>query len=125
MVGQFDGGRLSSDGGLALLAQVDRRYGLTARLVGCLQERRQTAKVRQPLLDLLRQRVYQIACGYADGNDADTLAADPLFKVALGRCPESDPDLASQPTLSRFENAVSRQELYRLSAAGACPRLSG
>jgi len=117
VVGQFDGGRLSSDGGLALLAQVDRRYGLTARLVGCLQERRQTAKVRQPLLDLLRQRVYQIACGYADGNDADTLAADPVLKVALGRCPESGPDLASQPTLSRFENAVSPQDLYRLSVA--------
>jgi hypothetical protein len=73
--------------------------------------------VRQSRHDLVRQRVYQIACGYEDCNDADTLAADPVLKVACGRNPEGGRDLASQPTLSRFENSVSRTELYRMSEA--------
>ncbi len=117
VVGRFDGGRLSSDGGLVLLAEVDRRRGLTQRLAGCLRDRRQPGKVRQPLWDLLRQRVYQIACGYEDCNDAGLLAGDPMLKVALGRNPDSGHDLASQPTLSRFENSVSAAELYRMSEA--------
>jgi hypothetical protein len=96
---------------------VDRRFGLTKRLAGCLRDRRQAAKVRQPLVDLLRQRAYQIACGYEDCNDAEPLAGDPMLKVALGRCPESGRDLASQPTLSRFENAVSAADLYRMGLA--------
>jgi hypothetical protein len=117
VVSRFDGGRLSSDGGLVLLAEVDRRSGLTKRLAECLRDRRQAAKVRQPLLDVFRQRVYQIACGYEDCNDADALAADPMLKVACGRSPEDGRDLASQPTLSRFENSVSPSELYRMSEA--------
>ena len=117
VVSRFDGGRLSSDGGLVLLAEVDRRSGLTQRLASCLRDRRQQAKVRQATVDLVRQRVYQIGCGYEDCNDADTLAADPMLKVACGRDPEDGRDLASQPTLSRFENAVSPTELYRMSEA--------
>ena len=76
VVGKFDGGRLSSDGGLVFLAEVDRRWGLTQRLVGCLRDRRQPRKVRQPVLALLRRRVCQIACGYEDRNDADALAGE-------------------------------------------------
>jgi hypothetical protein len=117
VVGCFDGGRLSSDGGLVWLAEIDRRVGLTQRLASCLRDRRQQSKVRQSRHDLVRQRVYQIACGYEDCNDADTLAADPVLKVACGRNPEGGRDLASQPTLSRFENSVSRTELYRMSEA--------
>jgi Transposase DDE domain group 1 len=117
VTGRFDGGRLSSDGGLLLLAEVDRRFGLTQRLASCLRDRRQQSKVRQSRLDLVRQRVYQIACGYEDCNDADTLAADPVLKLACGRNPEGGRDLASQPTLSRFENSVSPAELYRMSLA--------
>jgi hypothetical protein len=115
VVGRFDGGQISSDGGLLWLAEVDRCSGLTKRLASCLRDRRQPSKVRQSLLDLLRQRVYQIACGYEDCNDADTLAADPVLKVACGRNPDTGHDLASQPTLSRFENSVSPGELYRLA----------
>lgn len=117
VVGRFDGGRLSSDGGLVLLAQLDRQWGLTERLAACLRDRRQPGKVRQPVGDLLRQRVYQIACGYEDCNDADRLAGDPMLKLVVGRCPESGRALASQPPLCRFENSVSAGELYRLSEA--------
>ena len=117
VVGRFDGGKISSEGGLVWLAEIARLFGLTQRLASCLRDRRQQGKVRQSLLDLVRQRVYQIACGYEDCNDADTLAADPVLKIACGRNPESGRDLASQPTLSRFENAVSPTELYRMSEA--------
>jgi hypothetical protein len=115
MVGRFDGGRVSSDGGAVLLAEADRRLGLTAQLAACLTDPRQPGKVRQSLPDLLRQRIYQIALGYEDCNDANTLASDPLLKACLGRFPESAHDLASQPTLSRFENAWDRKALYRLA----------
>lgn len=111
--GRFDGGLVSSDGGLLLLREVDQQFGVTEAVAGCLRDRRQPGKVRQSLHDLVRQRVYQIACGYEDCNDAATLAGDPIFKAALDRAPQSDPDLASQPTLSRFENGLSRTDLYR------------
>jgi hypothetical protein len=94
---------------------VDRIFGVTERLASCLRDPRQQGKVRQSKHDLVRQRVYQIAAGYEDCNDADTLAADPVLKVACGRNPETGHDLASQPTLSRFENAVSPTELYRMA----------
>ena len=115
VTGRFDGGKISSDGGLLWLAEIDRRFRLTERLASCVRDPRQQAKVRQSVHDLLCQRVYQIAAGYEDCNDADTLAADPVLKVACGRNPETGHDLASQPTLSRFENAVSRTELYRMA----------
>jgi hypothetical protein len=115
VVGRFDGGKISSDGGLVWLAEVDRLFGVTERLASCLRDPRQQGKVRQSKHDLVRQRVYQIVCGYEDCNDADTLAADPVLKVACGRNPETGRDLASQPTLSRFENSVSPTELYRMA----------
>lgn len=115
VVGRFDGGQISSDGGLLWIAEIDRRFRLLERLAACLHDRRQQAKVRQSVHDLLRQRVFQIAAGYEDCNDADTLAADPVLKVACGRNPETGRDLASQPTLSRFENSVSRADLYRMA----------
>jgi len=117
IIGGFDGGQISSDGGLMLMRDLDEVYGVTARIAGELREWRQEAKVRQPLIDLVRQRVYQIVAGYEDCNDAAQMSGDAVLKLALGRCPESDPDLASQPTLSRFENAVSRTDLYRMSVA--------
>src|SRR5438067_1774795 len=89
----FTGGNLSSDGGLLLLAQLDRRIGLTERAAGCLREWRLPERVKHSLLDLVRQRVYQIAAGYEDCNDADTLRSDPALKVAVGRSPTSAPDL--------------------------------
>jgi hypothetical protein len=115
LIGNFDGGDISSDGGVMLLAEADIALGLTAHMAARLVDSRQAGKVRHPLHDLLRQRIYQIAAGYEDCNDADRLRGDPILKVAAGRLPESGADLASQPTLSRFENRVGRRELYRLA----------
>jgi hypothetical protein len=115
VVGQFDGGNLSSDGGLVLLSAADRQLGLTASLAKLLADRRDPTKVIHGLDEMLAQRVYQIACGYEDCNDADDLRRDPMLKTSIGRLPETDPDLASQPTLSRFENRVTRTQLRRMA----------
>jgi len=111
----FDGGRLSSDGGLVLLNDPDDQLGFTRDLAAVLRDRRDPRRVDFTLHDLLKQRVLHIAAGYEDANAANTLRHDPIFKLLLGRLPESGTPLASQPTLSRFENRVSRTELYRLA----------
>ena len=111
----FDGGRLSSDGGLVLLGEPDDQIGLTRDLAAVLRDPRDPRRVHFTLHDLLKQRVLQIAAGYEDANDATTLRHDPIFKLLLGRLPESGPPLASQPTLSRFENRVTRTDLYRMA----------
>jgi hypothetical protein len=112
----FLGGRLTSDGGWAWVAEADAALGLTAALAAALPEPRRR-RGRHAVEDLVRQRVYQIAAGYADQDDADALRADPLLKLVCGRRPESDPDLASQPTPSRLENAFSARDCYRLAEA--------
>jgi Transposase DDE domain group 1 len=114
VVAAFDVPHGSSDGGAILLKAVDTRLGLTERLAASLRDRRQPGKVEHPLGDLLRQRVFGLACGYADGNDAARLAEDPVHKLLLERDPLTGPALGSQPTLSRFENAVARGDLYRM-----------
>lgn len=106
----------SSDSGLVLLREVDRRLGLTRRLAACLHDGREPGKVRHELESLVLQRVLQIAGGYEDCNDADRLRFDPILKLCCGRSP-SGLDLASQPTLSRFENAVGWDELRALREA--------
>ena len=111
----FDGGRLSSDAGLVLLQAPDEQLGLTRALAAVLSDPRDQRRVNFTLHDLLKQRVLQIAAGYEDANDANTLRHDPIFKLLLGRLPESGAPLASQPTLSRFENRVSRTQLYRMA----------
>jgi len=111
----FDGGRLSSDGGLVLLNDPDDQLGLTRDLAAVLHDPRDPRRVNFTLHDLLKQRVLQIAAGYEDANDANPLRHDPIFKLLLKRLPESGPPLASQPTISRFENRVSRTELYRIA----------
>ena len=121
VVARFDQRQGSSDGGAILLKAADRQYGLTACLASCLQDERQPGKVDHSLEELLAQRVFAIACGYPDANDADRLAADPIHKLLLDRDPIAGTNLASQSTLSRFENAVGPKELYRLSEAlAAC-----
>ena len=112
----FDGGRLTSDGGLPWLAEADAALGLCAAFAAGVPEWRR-GRVQHSLETLVRQRVLQIACGYADQDDADTLRRDPLLKLVCGRLPDSDLDLASQPTLSRLENAVDRHACYRLALA--------
>ena len=110
----FDGGRLTSDGGLAWLSDADTALGLCAALAQVIPDWRH-GPVRHSLETLLRQRVFQIACGYEDQDDADFLRTDPLLKLVCGRLPVTDQDLASQPTLSRLENAVDRRTCYRLA----------
>jgi len=114
---QFDQLNGSSDGGAILLKAADRRYGLIRALAGCLRDQRQAGKVDHSLRELLAQRVFSIACGYPDANDSARLSADPIHKLLLDRDPVAGRDLASQPTLSRFENSIRPRELYRLGEA--------
>ena len=116
LTARFDAGRLTSDGGLPWLEQADRALGVCAALAACIPEWRR-GPVRHALDTLVRQRVFQIACGYADQNDAATLRRDPLLKQACGRPPESGADLASQPTFSRLENAIDRRTIEALADA--------
>src|SRR3989449_6318132 len=104
----------SSDGGLVLLRGIDTQLGLTKRLAACVDDERQAAKVRHGMLELVRQRVFGLAAGYADCNDAARLADDVIHKLVIGRDPIAGPALASQPTLSRFENAVGRRTLIAM-----------
>lgn len=113
----FDGGRLSSDGGVMLLGEAERRLGLAARLAGLIADRRHPGLIRHRVADILRARMLAIACGYEDGDDLDRLRTDPGFKLACGQLPDSGHDLCSQPTLSRWENAPSLREVIRLSYA--------
>ena len=113
----FDGGLISSDGGLVLLREAERRLGLADTLAGCIRDRRNQAQVVHTLAAMLRFRMLAIACGYEDADDCDALRADPLFKLASGHAPESGRDLCSQPTMSRLENAPSRTEVARMTAA--------
>ena len=115
VVAKFDQEHGSSDGGALLLKVVDERLGLSERLAACLEDPRQSGKVRHAMLDLLRQRMFGIACGYPDANDAARLAQDPIHKLLLERDPIAGEPLASQPTLSRFENTPRRVELYRMA----------
>jgi hypothetical protein len=117
VTGRFDGGDITSDGGAVLIARADRKLGLTAALTNEIVDTRQSSKVRHTICDLLRQRIIGIACGYEDANDFDTLASDPALKLACGRAPKSDPDLASQPTISRLENGVNRKDVASLGYA--------
>jgi hypothetical protein len=112
----FDGGRLTSDGGLPWLGEAEAALGLCSAFAACIRDWRR-GPVRHALDTLLRQRIFQIACGYEDQDDADTLRHDPLLKVVCGRLPETGADLASQPTLSRLENAIDRRGCYRLAVA--------
>jgi hypothetical protein len=107
----------SSDGGALLLKAADRRYELIHALTGCLRDKRQVGKVDHSLRELLAQRVFSIACGYPDANDSARLSADPMHKMLLERDPIGGRNLASQPTLSRFENSIRPRELYRLGEA--------
>lgn len=110
----FDAPELSSDGGVILLRQVDERLGLTAGFAACLPDRRDPARVIHSRHEQARQRIFQIALGYADCNDADGLRRDPLLSTACDRSPQDRRGLSSQPTLSRFENVPEGKTLRRL-----------
>lgn len=122
----FDAEGSSSDGGLPLLAKLDRRLGLTATLADCVGDPREPGKVRHEVLEMLRQRIFGLALGYPDVRDADRLAGDPCLKHACGRGPIRGEDLASAATLCRFENRVRARELVwmqRALASGVIERL--
>ena len=117
LVARFDQEQASSDGGAVLLKACDERLGLSAAIAACLRDDRQQAKVAHSYQEIFQQRMFGIACGYADGNDAARIADDPVFKLLAGRDPVSGSALASQPTLSRFENAVRAGDLLQMSEA--------
>jgi hypothetical protein len=110
----FNGGEVSSDAGLLFLREVENQIGLISKLADSLRDRRHPGYVKHQLLELFKQRVFQICCGYEDGNDSDELREDPIMKIACERLPDEE-ELASQPTISRFENAPSRTDLYRIA----------
>lgn len=116
VVARFDEPSTSVDGGALLLAGLDRELGLTARLAGAVRDGRQPGKVAHGLVDLVRQRVYGLGLGYADCNDARVLREDPVHKLLLERDPVAGLGLADPSTLCRFENAVGRADLVRMSA---------
>ena len=113
----FDGGRISSDGGVALLSLADRRIGIVDRLAGLIADPRDPALITHSVASILRARVLAIACGYEDANDLGSLRRDPAFKLACGRLPDSGEDLCSQPTISRWENAPDLKTIIRLTYA--------
>jgi Transposase DDE domain group 1 len=115
VVADFAGGRITSDAGGLLLRELDQRYRIAENAALCLHDPRESHKVKHDLLTLVRQRLFAIAQGYEDANDAAILARDPAMKIMAGRAPESSADLASQPTLSRFENRATVKDLRRLS----------
>jgi hypothetical protein len=113
----FDGGQISSNGGVLLLAGADKRIGLIDTLAGLILDPRDQAQITHTMSDILRARIFAIACGYPDADDLDDLRKDPAFKLACGRLPETGDDLASQPTMSRWENAPDLRTLIRLTCS--------
>ena len=114
VVARFDLPDASADGGLVLFKALDTQLGLTRRLADCLDDARESGKVLHEMIELLQQRIFGLCGGYADCNDAARLVHDPIHKLVLGRDPLTGLGLASQPTLSRFENTVSARELRAL-----------
>jgi hypothetical protein len=110
----FNGDRISSDGGLLLLRELDSQLNLLSSASNCIYDERDQRYIDHSDKELLTQRVFQIAAGYEDCNDCNDLREDMIFKMCAGRLPQSENDLASQPTMSRLENTVTRTDLFRL-----------
>ena len=113
----FDGGRLTSNGGVMLLSLAEKRLGIADRLARLIPDRRDPTRITHSFADMIRARIFAICCGYEDADDLDALRTDPAFKLACGRLPDSGDDLCSQPTLSRLENAPRLRDVIRLSYA--------
>jgi hypothetical protein len=116
LIARFDGGLLSSDGGLLALREVEHRLGIADRLAACIDDPRAPERVRHGIATILRFRLLMIAAGYEDGNDADALRHDPVFKLALDQLP-AGAALCSQPTISRLENLPDLCALLRMARA--------
>lgn len=113
----FDGGRLTSDAGILVLAEIEKRLAIAERLSACLDDPRSPDRIQHGLAEMIRFRMLMIAAGYEDANDCDALRADPAFKMAVGRLPEGGADLCSQPTMCRLENLPGRIALVRMMDA--------
>ncbi len=116
IVARFDGGHLSSDGGVLLLREIAERLGFAGRLAACIDDPRNQNQIAHTLAATIQFRMLMIASGYEDGNDATALRSDPAFKLAQGVLP-SGPDLASQATISRLENLPDIRSLLRMEQA--------
>ena len=117
VTGVFDEPLTSSDGGALILRDINRQLGLTRRLVEAINDKRRQTHIEHELDELISQRIYQICCGYEDADDCDSLRGDPIFKMAVGRYPDGDPNLGSQPTMSRLENSVTAKDLLSIGYA--------
>jgi hypothetical protein len=109
----FDGGRTTSDGGVMLVAQAERRPGIADQLARVIPDGRNPDRVVHLLPDILRARIFAIACGYEEADDLNRQRSDPAFKLACGRLPDTGRHLCSQPTVSHWENAPSLRDLIR------------
>ena len=114
IIAEFNADGFSANGGLLTLREIEQRIGIASHLAAPIVDPREPAQVRHQIADIIRFRMLMIAAGYEDGNDADALRHDPMFKLAMGRLPESAP-LCSQSTISRLENLPDRRTLLRMS----------
>ena len=114
---RFDGGDLSSDAGVVLLAEAEKNAGIIHALANAIVDTRQFNKVKHSLEDLVSARVLGICCGYEDANDLDSLRNDPAFKLACDHLPATGSALASQPSISRLENRIGAKDLVRAAYA--------
>jgi hypothetical protein len=114
LVVRFEDERTSSDGGAILLKAADSRTRMISAMAAAFTDRRDGSRVKHEVEELLSQRIFGIACGYEDGNDAARIAGDPVMKTLAGRDPFGE-DLASQPSISRFERSATRRDLFRMS----------
>jgi len=112
----FNGGSITSDAGVFLMSEVESNVKIIKMLADCTNDPRRQSSVTHPLESLYKQRIFQITCGYEDANDSNGLRKDPAMKMAVGCLPDSDQDLASQPTISRLENMITVRELYQMGA---------
>jgi hypothetical protein len=113
----FDGGRLTSDAGVLVLAEIERKLQIAERLAGCIADPRAPHRVRHSLVEMIRYRALLIAAGYPDASDCDSLRDDPAFKMAVGRLPDTGAELCSQPTMCRLENLPTKTTLIRMMDA--------
>jgi len=116
VVAKFDGGRLSSDGGILVLREIEQRLRVADRLAACIEDPRSPDQITHSLADIICFRLLMIAAGYEDGNDASSLRSDPMFKMALDLSP-TDRELCSQSTISRLENLPDARALLRMGRA--------
>ena len=110
----FSGERISSDGGLLLLREVENQLGILERISSCITDVRDSRYIDHTLKEMITQRVFQIAAGYEDCNDCNDLRSDMVMKACANRLPQTGDDLASQPTMSRLENTVTTRDLYKI-----------